>query len=192
MKNLSKEKKQQLMLVVIGTAGVMAAIWFGLISMQQHRLDALASQRATTKSKLDGMNDTLKRASQILTDGERETERLQTAEQQMASGDIYVWMFNTVRDFKAKYPAVSLPDFSPIQVGETTLLPKFPYQQAVVTVRGRAYYHDLGRFLADFENEFPYMRFQNLVLEPSPAMEGGYTQKLAFRVDIVTLVNPEA
>ena len=191
MKNLSKEKKQHLLLVILGTAGVVVGLYLGLISLQQRRIDQLASERNSTQAKLEGMNDTLNRASQILADGEKETERLETAESRMASGDIYVWLYNTVRDFRTKHPGVNIPDFSPIQVSETTLLPKFPYKQATVTVSGRAYYHDLGKFLADFENEFPYMRFQNLILEPSPSMEGGYTMKLAFRMEIVTLIKPE-
>ena len=192
MKSLSKEKKQQLLLVVLGTAGVATGLWFGVISWQQNRIDQLAEQKTSTKAKLEGMKETLNRSSQIKVEADAETQRLHDAEQQMAFGDTYVWMYNTVRDFKSRYPAVSIPDFSPIQLGETTLLPKFPYQQATVTVRGKAYYHDLGKFLADFENQFPYMRFQNLVLEPSPGMEGGYTQQLTFRMEIVTLVKPEA
>ena len=34
-------------------------------------------------------------------------------------------------------------------------------------LRGTAYFQDLGAFLADFENEFPYLRVQNLELEPA-------------------------
>jgi Tfp pilus assembly protein PilO len=192
MKHLSKQKKQHLLLVSLATVGILAGMWFGLISWQQGRIAKLASERDTTKTKLKGMNDTLDRAQQIEQKLEEETQRLATAEQLMASGDLYAWIINTVRDFKSKHPAVDIPQFSTIQIGETTLLPKFPYQQATLTVAGKAYYHDLGVFISDFENEFPYIRLQNLVLEPGSATDGGYSEKLAFRVDIVALVKPEA
>ena len=45
MKHLSKEKKQRLLLVVIGTVGVLVGIWFGLISWQQGRISKLTSGR---------------------------------------------------------------------------------------------------------------------------------------------------
>ena len=51
-------------------------------------------------------------------------------------------------------------------VKPVTLMSVSLYQQASVNVSGTAYYDDLGKFLADFENHFPYMRVQNLNLEP--------------------------
>ena len=72
---------------------------------------------------------------------------------------------------------------------------KFPYKAAIFNVRGTAYYHDLGKFLADFENAFPYLRVQNLELEPaanSSATTTGEAEKLAFKMEIVALINPNA
>lgn len=192
MKHLSKEKKQQLLLVVIGTVGVLVGVWFGLISWQQGRLATLTSERDATRIKFDGMTDTLKRSDSIAADVETEQHRLDEAETQMASGDLYAWIINTVRGFKARHPRVEIPQYSTILVGDTTLLPKFPYQQSILTVAGEAYYHDLGTFIADFENQFPYIRVQNLELEPAAVREGGYSEKLAFRMDVVALVKPEA
>lgn len=192
MKHLSKEKKQHLLLVTIGTIGVLVGLWFGLISRQQAKLVKLASERDATQLKLDGMTDTLKRADQIERTLEEETQQLAAAEQLMASGDLYAWIINTVRDFKTGYPEVDIPQFSTIQVADTSLLPKFPYKQATLTVAGKAFYHDLGTFVADFENQFPYIRLQNLILEPAASTGGGGTEKLSFRMDIVALVKPEA
>ena len=191
MKNLSKEKKQHLLLVVIGTVGAMAAIWFGLISMQQKRLTKSSSERDATEIKLQNMKDTLARTGSIHEELQTETQQLKAAESQMASGDVYEWVISTVRNFKANYP-VDIPQFSTIEISETTLLPGFPYKQAKLTVAGTAYYHDLGTFIADFENQFPYIRVQNLALEPGPSLKGPAGEKLAFRMDVITLVKPEA
>jgi hypothetical protein len=72
------------------------------------------------------------------------------------------------------------------------MFPKFPYKAAAFNVRGSAYYHDLGQFLADFENSFPYARIQNLEIEPGAVSASGTaeTEKLSFRLEIVTLINP--
>lgn len=192
MKHLSKQKKQHLLLVVIGTVGVLVGIWFGLISWQQARIAKLTNERDATRIEFDGMTETLKRSAKISEELDTETANLAKAERQMASGDLYAWIINTVREFKTRHKLVDIPQYSTILVGDTTLLPKFPYQQATLTVSGKAYYHDLGNFIADFENEFPYIRVQNLELEPGAAAEGGYSQKLAFRMDLIALVKPEA
>ena len=73
------------------------------------------------------------------------------------------------------------------------IFPKFPYKAAVFNVRGVAYFHDLGRFLADFENSFPFARVQNVEMEvagSSAATGTSDTEKLSFRMEIVTLINP--
>ena len=73
--------------------------------------------------------------------------------------------------------------------------PKFPYRAALFNVRGTAYYHDFGKFLADFENAFPYLRIQNIELDPnvsSAANTQSEPEKLAFKMEIVALVNPNS
>lgn len=192
MKRLSKEKKQHLLLVVIGSVGVVVGIWIGLVNWQQDRISDLTAKRDATQIELDGMTDTLKRAVTIAEEVESERQRLEQAETQMASGDLYAWIINTVRGFKAAHPRVDIPQYSTILVDETTLLPKFPYKQAKLTVAGRAYYHDLGSFIADFENQFPYIRVQNIDIQPSGGVDGTYSEKLAFSMDLVALVKPEA
>jgi len=192
MKHLSKEKKQQLLLVVLGTAVIMVGLWFGLINWQKGRLGKLAAQRETTRAKLDNMTDTLKRASEIAAQVDAGQEELNHAEEQMASGDHYAWIINTIRGFKTRHPRVDIPNYSTILLGDTTLLPKFPYRQAKLTVAGRAFYHDLGAFIADFENDFPYLRLENLEIEPEMSPGGGYSERLSFKMDVVALVRPEA
>src|ERR1051326_2430139 len=107
----------------------------------------------------------------------------------MASGDLYSWMVNNIRRFKLPYK-IDLPQFSQPEVKEMTLIPKFPYKQATLTVGGTAFFHDLGKFLADFENNFPYFRVLNLDMEPMPSVMGGDKEKLTFKMDIVALIKP--
>ena len=69
------------------------------------------------------------------------------------------------------------------------MLAGFPYKQVKVTISGTAYYHDLGKFVADFENNFPHMRMVNLSIEPA-SMTGANAERLSFRVDVIALVKP--
>jgi len=108
----------------------------------------------------------------------------------MATGDNYAWTFDTIRRFKASY-RVDIPTISQPALGEVDVLPQFPFKQIRVTVSGTAYYHDLGRFIADFENAFPHIRVVNIAIEPVNPTEAG-NEKLSFRMDIVALVKPNS
>jgi len=191
MSHLSREKKQHLLLVVIATLGVVVGLWFGVVRLQQKTLGKLRSEADATRITLEGMKNTIDRASEIEATAAREAERLAQAEALMASGDLYGWIINTLREFRTGYD-VDIPQFSTILTGKTTLLPSFPYSQVKLTVAGTAHYHELGRFVADFENRFPYMRLENLQLEPATSGVIAGSEKLAFRLDVVALVRPGA
>ena len=62
---------------------------------------------------------------------------------------------------------MDIPQFSREVATEVGMFPKFPYKAAAFNVRGVAYFHDLGQFIADFENSFPFARIQNIELEPA-------------------------
>jgi hypothetical protein len=72
-------------------------------------------------------------------------------------------------------------------VGDVDLIPQFPYKQAKISLSGVAFYHDLGKFISDFENTFPHMRIVNLTVEPANGT-GADSEKLSFRLEIVALV----
>jgi hypothetical protein len=78
---------------------------------------------------------------------------------------------------------------APCDVG---VFPTFPYQAAAFGVRGKGYYHDIGKFVADFENSFPYMRIQNLELAPDGGAQAADDETIQFRMEIVTLIKPVA
>ena len=118
------------------------------------------------------------------------TETLNYAQSDMASGDPTSWIYDTIRNFKGKYKVDILVN-GQLVPGEVDLLPKFPYRQLRVTVNGMAYYHDLGKFIADFENAYPHARIANLALEPAGG-PGDNNEKLSFRMDIIALINPTA
>lgn len=188
MNSLSKEKRNRLVLVVLLTGGVLAGLWFGLIRFQQASLSVLAQSRIAAEQKLEQFKQAIESSDLIEAQLAESQERLGRVESTMASGDLYSWTINTLRQFKSGYK-VEIPQFSQIDgPKQMNMLAGFPYRQANMTISGTALYTDLGKFIADFENQFPYMRVLNLSLEPVPALVGSDKEKLAFRMEIAALV----
>lgn len=187
MNAIPKEKRQKVLLVAIVTAGALVGLWFGLISLQNRGLDELASNIDGAQHKLDTARKALAAAPRLQAELDDDAGKLNAIENGMASGDLSTWVYNKVRQFKLPY-RVEIPQFSSIVEAETTLLPKFPYRQVKMSIGGTGYFHDIGKFVADLENQFPHLRVENLELEPAPALAGAEKEKLSFRMDIVALV----
>jgi cell division protein FtsB len=189
-KKLSKEKRQQLVLVAISTIAVLGLLGFCLIKMQYAKLDGLADSKVKAQAKLAKMRETVKNAGNLQTQLVTAKQTLADEERDMATGDLYSWVVNTMRRFKAAYK-VEVPQYGQLGgVSDVTLLPNFPYRQTTLTVSGSAHFHDFGKFLADFENQFPHMRVTNLGLELNPAPLSGEAETLSFRMEVAILVKP--
>jgi hypothetical protein len=194
MKNLSKEKRNRLILVGLGTLVIIAAIWQALVTTQKRSLEVMAQQIRDKKARVESAQRLVNSSTQIQKNLEVTGEKLKAIESEMASGDMYSWVILTVNKFREGYK-VEIPQYSREVPCEVGMFSKFPYKGALFTLRGNAYFHDLGKFLADFENRFPYIRVQNLTLEPaatSSANNATDSEKLAFQMELVTLINPHA
>ena len=192
MKSLSKEKRDRLLLVCIGTVAAIAGLYYSVIGSQRRSLETIAGRHGEQQSKLANAERLIGNASAIQKNLEAATGQLKAIESNMASGDMYSWIILTVNSFKENY-RVEIPQFSREVPSEVGMYVKFPYRAAVFNVRGTAYYHDFGKFVADFENAFPYMRIQNVELEPPTSSNSNVQndqEKLAFKMEIVALVNP--
>jgi hypothetical protein len=188
MNNLFKEKTNQLILVAAGTAALLAVIIFGLIRSQYHSLSQIKNDTGAAQTQLKNVKDTIKRSDTVEAELIDASYNLSQGEQDMASGDIYAWTYDTIRRFKAQYKDVDIPQIGQPEIGDVDLLPNFPYKQVKFVVSGTAYYHDLGKFVADFENSFPHIRLINLTLQPA----GAGNEKLSFSMDIIALVKPNS
>ena len=193
MKNLPKEKRDRLLLIGVGTLVCLVVVWYGLVRSQRASLDTISKTIAEHRSKLVSAERLVTSTAQLQDELRNTTRRLKEIEEGMASGDMYSWVIQTVSNFRAERK-VNIPQFSREVHTDVGILPNFPYKAVLFNVRGTAYFHDLGQFLADFENTFPYLRVQNLELNPaanSSAFGAGETnEKLNFVMEIVALVNP--
>jgi hypothetical protein len=92
-----------------------------------------------------------------------------------------------VRKFGLQHK-LDIPQFSPAaSVTDVDLLPKFPYKQERIAISGTGYYEEIGKFIADFENEYSASRVVNLELTPYTGPVEN-KEKLTFRMEIVALV----
>ncbi len=183
MNNLSKEKKQQLLLVAFITLIIVGIIWVGLISAQNASLDALEKKAAEMRRKVDTAQKISKQAPLLLEQlGEAKSE-LQVREETMANGDLFQWFLSRMIQSTSSRPLNNFNALPPTLV-DTKLIPRFPYRSASYPVKINGHYHDFGKFLADIENEFPYARIQNLDISPAP---GQTDERLNFSFEFVTL-----
>jgi Tfp pilus assembly protein PilO len=191
MKKLPKEKRDRLILVCLGTLALTAGLYYGLISTQQRSMQEMAKKQFDWEVKLNNAQRLANNTDKIEKELETNRSKLDAIESTMPSGDIYSWIILNVNTFKENY-RIDIPQFSREVPSEVGMFAKFPYRAAVFNLRGTAHFHDFGRFVADFENAFPYMRIQNIELDPASASNASAQadqEKLAFKMEIVTLVN---
>ena len=191
MKNLPKEKRDRLIVLGIGTLVIVVGLYYGLITMQQKALLSTAKAKADLMGKL-GEGQRLLGSSVAIQKGlESATAKRKAIEATLPSGDMFSWIISTVNAFKEKYD-VDIPQFSREVPSVIGISANFPYKAATFILRGTAHFHELGRFISDFENAFPYMRIQNIEIEPNPAnsdVTPADSEKLQFKIEVVTPVN---
>lgn len=188
MKKLSPAKKNQLVLTVVGTLAVISLIYFFLVNPQQQENAKLKEATKTKQANLDKIKLTIKQAGTAAQTANEVAGKLNEAESDVASGDVYAWIYDTIRQFKTGY-RVEIPSISQPSQSEVDLIPNFPYKQIKVTVQGNGYYHDIGKFVAELENKFPHLRVANLTMESASDQT---SEKLAFRMEIVALTKSPA
>jgi Tfp pilus assembly protein PilO len=188
MRKLSPTKRNHLIIVLVLTLGALFAVFHFLIDPQKAQNKKLAENIRAQRDKLQSIKNAIKDADHISSDLTTVSFQLGRAEEDVASGDVYAWIYDTIRRFKSAYK-VEIPTISAPTVTDADLFSGFPYRQVKVTLSGVGFYHDIGKFVADFENNFPHMRMVNLLVEPANQV-GPNAEKLSFRVDVIALVKP--
>ena len=188
MNKYPKAKKNQVALILIVTGAVMVGLWFGLIGPQQQGLERMKERKRAADAKFAEAQKVIRESARIQLELQEKSANLAQLENGMASGDLYSWAINTIRQFRLPYK-IDIPQFSQIDgPKDSSILAQFPYKEATLTVGGTGTFNDFGRFVADFENAFPHIRLQNLTLEPAATLTGNESGKLSFKMDIITLV----
>jgi hypothetical protein len=185
---LSKVQRDQLIGIAAATVVFMAALWyFGVLAKQ--------SELKTTRQKSADMQQKLREAEALMRRGDEISGTLHTRSELLArreaglapDRDAYAWLIDTINGFVQSHKGVNIDTYSQPEVSDVGIVPLFPYRWATFHLKGAGYYHDCGRFLADFENAFPYYRIQNLNLSAN-AGAGTEAEKLSMTFDLVAPV----
>jgi len=178
-------------MLVVGTGGAAALIWLALLNPAISNLKATTEQIAQWRSKLKTEMQHLGLAERFKNDVETATMKLQAIEEGMPEGDLYRWLIKILLPFQARHD-VEFSGFEPPQVGDSNRWPNAPYKSSIFSVAGVATYHNFGKFLADFENTYPYLTLRALELEPAGANSGGSEddRNIRFKMEFVAPVKP--
>lgn len=188
MKRLPTDKRNQLILVILITLGLISMVYFFLIGPQKAENQALISKTSSEQDRYLKIKEIIKTADATAASAIDNTALLNRAEEDIASGDLFAWTYDTIRRFKTGY-RVDIPNIGQPVQSDVDLIPSFPYRQIRFSLMGTGYYHDIGKFTSDFENKFPHMRIVNLSIDPVGGADTS-PEKLSFRMDIVALVKP--
>lgn len=190
MKRLPPDKRNKLVLVIAGTAGLIGLVYFLLISPQKEENQKLGAAEAADRAKLQQVKQTVSQAAATSDRVAEISQLLARAEDDSATGDVFAWTYDTIRQFKTAHKVEISSIGQPVQ-SDVDLVPNCPYKQIKFQILGNGYYHDIGKFIASLENKFPHIRVTSLTIDPAggPDAPG---EKLSFRVEIVALVKPNA
>jgi Tfp pilus assembly protein PilO len=193
MSKLPKDKRDKIILTGVVAVAISAAIWLLVIKSQLQTLKNVHAEASKSRDQFNRGQNTLTTQARINQDFEEASRKLKQRESAMAApNDMYSWFIQTLNTFRQNYK-VEIPQFGREMPTEVGVFPKFPYHAALFNVRGTAHYHDFGKFVADFENTFPYIRVQNIELDSAGEAGGSDSrEKLNFKMELLTLVRPIA
>lgn len=202
MNKLPKDKKDRLIIIAIAVLGVVGMIYTFVIAAQKDTLSVLSVQST-------GLRDKVAKADRLVRSADTLSERLAVVRKELDShqadmapqGQYYYWFLKLLEQFRANEGLETsfIIDITQPEFGEAGLLPRFPYKAAVFGVRASGHYKELGRFFADLENTYPFLRVQNVKLTPptiaqiADSQNAGSTaplEKLNAEFKVVTLIKP--
>lgn len=207
-----REKQTQMLAIGIGTAVVAGLIWFFVISAFRDRLAKTEETILEVEDRIHKAELRIRRARIVEQEFAELRERISAAEAQMIPVEQLngkKWLLDTVSRFIQTNKHDVVPtrlSNDPLIGKQFILLPKFAYSGAAYDLEVRAYFHEFGRFLADFENSFPYLRIHELQMSPiaTPSAAAGPTadvpdemlnsierEQLRISMKVVVLFRPE-
>lgn len=214
MSKLSKEKRDKLILVCLLFIGALGVLYTFVLGAQRDKLSTYENQLASVRDKLSKAERLMKSGPIVESNLAENSKKLELMQKDMAPQGAYYWFLKLLEEFRTREGLDQnfLADLRQPEATDPGLLPKFPYRALTTGVRTSGKFHDIGRFIADFENAFPYMRVEQIRLQPQTEGQGRRargegpnqqgeadqdmpapsTEKLVGDLLIVTFVKPSA
>lgn len=205
MNKLSKEKRDKLILVCIAIVGVLGALYTFVLGAQKDQLATLETQITGVKGKLSKAEMMVRNAETIEKTLEQNKTVIETRQENMApQGQYYYWFLKLVDQFRKdeKLDTGFIMDITQPEFVDAGILPKFPYKAASFGLRLNGHFFEIGKFVSELENRFPYFRVQNVRMSPHGSGISGMNarqpsapventqEKLIVELRVVALVKP--
>lgn len=193
MKKLTKDKKDSLILTVLGTGFYCVFALQFFVTGQNKRIENLKKQDLALEDKISNLNRLNSREALIVRDHDFSLAKLEELKQFTISGsDPYSWMLSRTEEYKQKYKDLTFNPNRPV-VDETPIFPGFTYEVVRFKISGKGYFHDLGSFINDLENANPFFRVEKISLGQKngvpPVSVDGLIEILDFSFDLVVVLN---
>lgn len=177
--------------ICIGAAAVIGLLYYFVATAQQKQQVVIQNKAKDLFNTISQASTVLKTAPEVLATLEARKAELAKREAGLAADrDTYLWMMQTIMPFIQPRKNLNMPGVSQPVIGADSLVSRSPYKVAVFKMKGVGYYHDFGKFFADFENTFPYFRIQNWDMFPAGGGSGSDGEKINVSFDIVVPVRP--
>jgi len=185
MNKLSKDKRDKVILFCLIFVGLAGVLYTFVLGAQKDQLASVNKQLVTGRDKLSKA-DRLNRSAPSIEANLKMNQKLieERLESMAPQGQYYYWFFKLIDQFREdeKLSPAFVIDITQPEFIEAGLLPNFPYKAASFGVRLNGRFHDVGRFIADLENHYPYFRVQSLKMAPQRgnAMAAGLVKGAAL------------
>ena len=188
MNKLSKTQRDQLIGVSAGEVVLVALLWYFGVTAKQEELSKTQDNTAQTQDKLKRAESTMRQGEEIADKLQVHRQLLDKRESTLAPDrDAYAWVISTINPIIKSRKGLGDFHYSQPEVSEVGIIPGFPYKWATFHVEGTGFYHDLGKFFADLENNYPYFRIQNLEMNATVST-GAEPEKLNVAFELVVPV----
>src|SRR2546423_2693989 len=166
MNKLSKDKRDKLILICIGVVGIIAVLYFFVLTDMKDEQATLGTKLTSLRDKIEKSQRILKRQAELQGRLEELRKELDKRQEQMPRPtQDHVWFIKLIEDRRAKFK-LDIGDIRNPEAWDPGVLPKFPFKGVSFNVTLIGHYTDFGQFLADFENSFPYLRVQLMNVTP--------------------------
>ena len=198
MNKLSKDKRDKLILTCIAVVAVVSVIYFFVLSDMKDEQATLNTKLISARDKIDKAERVIKRQAFFDQEMAQLRSTLSSRQAQMPRpGEDHVWFLKIMEDRRGAYN-LDISEIRNPEPWEPGILPNFPFRGVSFNVTLVGGYTDFGRFLADFENAYPFMRVQMMSIipdmQPGPLGSTQATQasnKLRFNFRVVSLIRTQ-
>lgn len=198
MNKLSKDKRDKLILTIIAVVGIIAVVYFFVLTDMKDEHATLGTKIISTRDRIDKAERVIKRQATFNEEMAALKASLNTRQAAMPRpGEDHVWFLKIMEDRRGTYN-LDINEIRNPEAWDPGVLPNFPFKGVSFNVTLVGGYTDFGRFLADFENEFPYMRVQlmNVTPDAQPGPPGQPqvaqdTGKLRFNFRVISLIKTQ-